>query len=143
MPASDLSRRRRGGKPSRLHAGLVEVIREQYPAIETKAFGRALRAALGELWDDDPFLDGIARRRPDAYLIDVATEEVTLFEIEITSYLSEDRLRGWMHLWFVLDSMSWDLTLYRVDRVGQVNRTDLTAHYYAWLMETPPAIEAA
>jgi hypothetical protein len=126
---------RRPGKPSAIHERIIGALRDEFPNAERHQFGTRLRAAVEE-WgnDEDPF-----HRRPDAFVIDVEQREVTVFEVEITGYLTQQRLREWAMLWMTLDGMEWDLHLIRVDRIGDRTKANLGAYYYSFLAEDAAA----
>jgi hypothetical protein len=56
--------------------------------------------------------------RPDAYKVDELGATVTVFEVEVTSAVTEEKLSKYEDLWWFLDEYHWRLKLVAIDRFG-------------------------
>lgn len=117
------------GDARTLHGRLIAGIVQRYPAATSMRFLKRIMAATGE--DAEEFC--ALTFRPDAFVIDHASQTVTMFEVEVTHPVHAEKLEAMSALWFDLDAIEWDLRLIAVDRHGFTRAMDLQAEYYASL----------
>ncbi len=55
---------------------------------------------------------------PDAFKIDRATRTITVYEVEVTSFVNGEKYDKLAHLFWSVDEWKWDVRLVRVDSVG-------------------------
>jgi hypothetical protein len=67
---------------------------------------------------------------PDGYVITEETKTVTVYEVENTNPLTEDKLDHIAYVFMTFDYYYWTLELKTIDRHGNVNDFDLTKQYY-------------
>lgn len=114
-----------------LHERLVAAIVRDHGA-QTGGFAGALWNAVG----NDPCLDELdatCRRpgfRPDAWRIDLEARRVELWEVEITSPLSDAKVQAILAVWSELDAIEWELVVHRMDRFGTESELPLVACYF-------------
>ena len=73
---------------------------------------------------DDPALARICLV-PDAFVINDTKREVTAFEVEVTTPLSNERHRLYTDLFFLLDEYYWTLKLINIDDRGYAREVAL------------------
>ena len=104
-----------------------------YPALQTKNWRAAVAAAFQ---DEDPdFLDMIGRQWiiPDAFAIHKELREIVLFEVEVHSPMSGDKLRSLGKLAIDCAYYGIQIAVMVVNKHGHVNPVDLLPHYRDWL----------
>lgn len=62
---------------------------------------------------------------PDAHLIFSKQREITVFEVEVTSHLTEDKVAAYGQLFHLFRDFHWKLNLMRVSAWGSYNVVDL------------------
>lgn len=105
---------------------IVAALQATYPSV---CKGRFLDALM-EAFPDYAIDASRFTRVPDAYAIRVGDREVDLFEVEVTHPLPVHTLRDIAKLWFELDALAIQLSLYVVSRYGHINAVDLRPWYY-------------
>lgn len=116
-------------KPS-LHSHLVNTLARSRH-IQTTRFIRLLRdrfPSVDEQWRDcrEQFPSVV----PDAFFIDPGSELVAVFEVEITSPLTPEKLDKYVELFWLLDEDYCGLDLWTIDRYGTASRLDILACVY-------------
>jgi hypothetical protein len=128
-PSANSKGTKMSGKISPRHDALVQQVLAEVPGSAINDLPAALRALADEIGDP-----GLARIyfRPDAYRINRETQELELYEVEVTSPITRGKVRQLGDLWFDWDSEGdhdWLPVLFIVDRYGHRNRVDLEDAY--------------
>lgn len=55
---------------------------------------------------------------PDAFKIDPQALKVTVYEVEVTSFVSREKMDAFVELFWIIDEYEWTLDLVRVDQWG-------------------------
>ncbi len=129
-------RPRRRGMPlvSRSHSEIIEMIVSGNHGAVSKNFHKTAWLLLRDDLQDEFFDDGGIRYSgfrkimlliPDAYSIDLWRRRMTLFEVEITSRLTADKLYRFGSFALDLAMIGWILTLIRVDEFGRMRKEAL------------------
>lgn len=125
-----------GNRMTDLHKVEIANVLADYPDAQTEGFPAAQRNLWLEMGGDE---EEIPRSdfRPDAYLIDHVAKEVVLFEVEITSFMTERKCAQLGYYWFewdAEDAHDWLPVLITVDRHGARTRHDLCDFYYRYTL---------
>lgn len=84
-------------------------------------FGTAVRTIFyvnDETDVDECYASCVGGKTPDAWRIDEGTRRVYWYEVDTSSFLTEEKWQGLVALGWWLDDISWSLVLVRVDRFG-------------------------
>ena len=127
--------------PGLIHDIGVHAILRRHPELKTKQFKQALKKAVIAFGEDREMgevrwggVKDSIKFIPDAYSLDPKNRVVTVFEVENTNPLSDEKLGRLIQAWFVLDSISWDLLVMTCDRWGnETGLVPLMDGYYAQL----------
>ena len=65
---------------------------------------------------------------PDAFKIDQATKTFTVYEVEITSFVNEEKLDKLAHLYWSVNEWHWDVRLVRVDSLASEVEIGMFTH---------------
>jgi hypothetical protein len=107
--------------------------------MQTNGFAKAIRKYVRDEDDPDnePNAEIDVHFRPDAYVVDINNQAITVYEVEDTNALSVQKIRDLTHFWFVLDSYSWDFRVVVTDRYGLNQRElNMQAYYYYFLSKS-------
>lgn len=69
-------------------------------------------------------LDGL-RILPDAYTIDPETWTITVYEVEVSHPVDDDKLARYFNLFWVVDQWEWSIRLVLVDKRGNERDVDV------------------
>jgi hypothetical protein len=132
--------------PPSLHERLIRDLIANDPKMCRNGFWRAVRDIAEEVGlSDDEWLSD-RDFQPDAYLIDREAQVVRIYEVEVTSPLSEKKLFDYAWFWFLWEcegDTEWIPKLYTVDRYGNCNELSLQGLYYSRIMapHMPESVE--
>lgn len=121
----------RNNTATETHKQLIGLICERFPGAQTKGFKAAYRQHEARLGVEEPS-DHLVGFIPDAYRINAEQKAIEIFEVEVSSYLSQNKVALLGHLWFAWDSEDngWTPVLYLVDRYGTLRQINLEDAYY-------------
>jgi len=113
------------------HLDGVAAILRDYPGAQTTGLPMAVRALRDRLGceDEPPIINFV----PDAFRINEGTQEIELFEVEVTHAIPDRKLRDLVSYWFEWESEGehdWLPILIQVDRFGSRHRRDLAIAYF-------------
>ena len=117
---------------------VVDLLRMEDPTIRKRGFPHELREILKDNTPQEMVFRKGRRQTlqfiPDAFRVDSEEQEITLYEVEDSNFLTIRKLSIIVNLWWVLDDMGWNLRLVVVDRYG-VNRKELDLHCWSDLLD--------
>lgn len=125
-----------GNRMTGQHKGEIANLMADFPGARTEGFAAeqtALWLRIGGDLEEAPR----ATFRPDAYLIDEEAKELLLFEVEVTSFLSDTKCAALGYYWFEWDaddSHDWLPVLITVDRHGTRAQQSLSDFYYRYVL---------
>jgi len=124
-----LTKPRRHTDAHRKH--IADVLRD-YPGAQAGGFETAMHALHKEACGRSFGEMASPGFRPDAFRINRETSEIELYEVEITSALTDRKVIDMGMFWFEWDceDCPWIPVLIVVDRYGHRNRIDLMHAYY-------------
>ena len=97
-------------------------------------FWEAIKQLCDELGEDDVPTKLGFRFQPDAYRIDRQASEILLYEVEVTSLVTPDKMKliaAFWEWWEASGDHDWMPRLFLVNRYGHQGEVDLSAHAYA------------
>lgn len=94
-----------------LHAALIAAIVEMFPGAKRTGFPEEFRTTVGE--------DLCADVRPDAYVIDQPRRGIVLYEVEITSPISQAKRERLAQASWQANAAGWTFLVIEVDRHGR------------------------
>ena len=106
------------------HKKHVDKLKESNPNIRTHLCKQAIRKAVILRWSNfvKEALEAF-RFVPDAYEIDQEEFIITIYEVEISNPISDDKMHTYWQLLHFIEDEDWSLKLIRVDRFG--NHTEI------------------
>jgi len=107
-----------------LHNRLIDKVVREHGA-SRKGFAAAIRKAVTTCDAADYFRWW--RFIPDAYRVDEAEMVVTVWEVEVTSRISEEKVNAYINLFWFLDYEDWSLRMLTMSHLGVVGDLDLFA----------------
>lgn len=122
------------------HVRGVAAILAEFPDAATTGFPTVMRALRDELGceDDPPEISFI----PDAFRLNRATQEIEIYEVEVTHGVSLQKLHALGYYWGQWDAEGdhdWLPVLITVNRFGHQRRFDLCIAYHDMLARNRPA----
>jgi len=94
---------------------------------EGKTSAQALKEAQAHVWQEiQEMLYGV----PDGFCIDKSTLTITIYEVEVTGRVADDKLAAYSQGWDWLDFWGWTFKLMLVDAQGHQKEWDLMSTYY-------------
>lgn len=111
-------------KWSTTHAEIVESLLGTYPRTLAKGFNREIARALPGV-SEPP----LTRRVPDAFAFYGGGKMVDIFEVEVTSGLTEAALADYAALVVDLSFYDIEARLFVVNRFGHINEVDTIPWY--------------
>ena len=125
-----------------LHQRLIELLRSEYPAGETKHFKVHLLKALEDGEACGELIDGVRKItiRPDMHIIDQKSKHVSLFEVEVHCHIKGRKAFELCDILGLFDNdEEWSMELITVDRAGRTR--DMTWIDLLWREEECARLE--
>ena len=115
----------------------AKLLQQRDPRIGLVGFAAAMRSLVSELEGDVEYVDEIwpynrPRFIPDAFYLDRKKQQVVVYEIEDTHFLSLTKLQRMTIFYFWLEYHYWTMRVLIANRYGHVTgEIDLMRHFYA------------
>jgi hypothetical protein len=155
---SDLNRKRigrprldrapQGTRDGKLQAELIAHMEAVIPGLQTKRWRQKVRDAFTGTEEvehvEDDFWSYLCEFAyiPDAFVIDKAEMRLDFFEVEVTSLMTDTKLRAYAEFKTIMDYYGIEFSLFSVNQHGHINEVFLLPHYVNWLKGAYKAAQA-
>jgi len=113
------------------HKKKIEELKKNNPNIRTHLCRQAIRKAVIMRWSNEvkTALE-VFRFVPDAFEIDQEESIITIYEVEISHPISNNKMHTYWQLLHFIENEDWTLKLIRVDRFGNHTEIDIVRWWH-------------
>ena len=101
-----------------LHAALIQSVLDDFPEVGTKGFVTAVQHVLGYWPCAGPLI-------PDAFVVHKPEKSILIWEVEVNSGLTWEKMGAYRHLAWCLNDDYWALNLIVIDKWGTETTIDV------------------